>query len=581
MKEKQTFNSSRIGNLNREMDVLNTSISLDGTHVLGRKFYEFTNHLGNVLTVFSDLKIPQDTDNNNLVDNYLVGIVRSVDYSPFGVELDGRTINYTPPTVSNGTPTVIYQHKFDDSPNAHPYTGTPSNLDPNLTQVNWTNSRNAWTNYAGHTGRAIAINSASADTTKLFLNLTVNEGYLLDVTSYSFYHRSSQTGYTNYNLYVNNTLIGSGAIWVTSGTSLQHTGNVNVSNAIAGLSGNITVRFDLFGGSNGSNGTFRMDDFVLNGFTTAMEEWRPMGYRYGFNGMEKDDEFKGEGNSYTTEFRQYDARVGRWLSLDPVIHHQFSPYIAFDNNPLSIIDPKGSDGEDPSSTGKKSGNLILVISTDTKSDEVINGQNSSNEENSNWDFIYAKTIEEAREKVVEYLKSSNLKELNNLIFHQHGTYGGVVVNKDNSKDEFSRPGISNISINTYFLDKYCNSSLNSLNSYGRGISNFLDIMNKVKKNGNIIFATCFLGSANSFSPTGEFGTTLSRLIKKKSNIYINIGTTITPSGTLLETTLMYKDSPGWLKIQSGGGEPIELPTGIIIDRETGEVKKGDPTIIKK
>ena len=53
------------------------------------------------------------------------------------------------------------------------------------------------------------------------------------------------------------------------------------------------MRFDLFGGSNGSKGTFRMDDFVLNGFTTAVEEWRPMGYRYGFNGMLNDTWFSG------------------------------------------------------------------------------------------------------------------------------------------------------------------------------------------------------------------------------------------------------------------------------------------------
>ncbi|MEN9303688.1 MAG: hypothetical protein RL264_2117 [Bacteroidota bacterium] len=69
-------------------------------------------------------------------------------------------------------------------------------------------------------------------------------------------------------------------------------------NAIAGLSGSITVRFDLFGGSNGSNGTFRMDDFVLNGFTTAVENWSPAGYRYGFQNQEKDDEVKGGGISY-------------------------------------------------------------------------------------------------------------------------------------------------------------------------------------------------------------------------------------------------------------------------------------------
>ncbi len=68
-------------------------------------------------------------------------------------------------------------------------------------------------------------------------------------------------------------------------------------------------------------------------------------YRYAFNGMEKDDEVKGSGNSYTTEFRQYDPRIGRWMSLDPVTHHHFSPYSAFDNNPIYYADPIGADSE--------------------------------------------------------------------------------------------------------------------------------------------------------------------------------------------------------------------------------------------
>jgi RHS repeat-associated protein len=74
-------------------------------------------------------------------------------------------------------------------------------------------------------------------------------------------------------------------------------------------------------------------------------------YRYGFNGMEKDNEVKGKGNSYTTQFRQYDSRLGRWLSTDPVTHPQYSPYSAFDNNPVYYADPSGADategGEDP------------------------------------------------------------------------------------------------------------------------------------------------------------------------------------------------------------------------------------------
>ncbi|HET6243847.1 MAG: hypothetical protein H0V01_10785 [Bacteroidetes bacterium] len=70
-------------------------------------------------------------------------------------------------------------------------------------------------------------------------------------------------------------------------------------------------------------------------------------YRYAFNGMEKDDEVKGSGNSYTTEWRQYDPRLGRWLSRDPKLHPWQSPYAAFNNNPIYFVDPSGLEGEDP------------------------------------------------------------------------------------------------------------------------------------------------------------------------------------------------------------------------------------------
>ncbi len=74
---------------------------------------------------------------------------------------------------------------------------------------------------------------------------------------------------------------------------------------------------------------------ISNNFTTHT--------RYLFNGMEADNEVSGTGNSYTTEFRQYDPRLGHWKSLDPLIA-QFpwqSPYCAFDNNPIFYTDPLG------------------------------------------------------------------------------------------------------------------------------------------------------------------------------------------------------------------------------------------------
>jgi len=66
-------------------------------------------------------------------------------------------------------------------------------------------------------------------------------------------------------------------------------------------------------------------------------------YRYGFQGQEKDDEIAGEGNSYTAQFWQYDSRLGRRWNVDPVVKTHESPYAAFANSPIWIIDPSGAD----------------------------------------------------------------------------------------------------------------------------------------------------------------------------------------------------------------------------------------------
>ena len=64
-------------------------------------------------------------------------------------------------------------------------------------------------------------------------------------------------------------------------------------------------------------------------------------YRYGFNGMERDNETKDFGNDLSTFFRGYDPRLARWKSVDPVVHHWESPYAAFANNPILLVDPRG------------------------------------------------------------------------------------------------------------------------------------------------------------------------------------------------------------------------------------------------
>ena len=67
-------------------------------------------------------------------------------------------------------------------------------------------------------------------------------------------------------------------------------------------------------------------------------------YRFGFQGQEKDNEIKGEGNSYTAQFWQYDSRLGRRWNIDPIVKPWESSYVVFFGNPVSIIDPLGLDG---------------------------------------------------------------------------------------------------------------------------------------------------------------------------------------------------------------------------------------------
>jgi hypothetical protein len=66
------------------------------------------------------------------------------------------------------------------------------------------------------------------------------------------------------------------------------------------------------------------------------------GYRYGFNGMERDDEVKGSGMSYTAMFWEYDPRLGRRWDEDPMPLFSTSNYSCFKDNPIWYNDPHGN-----------------------------------------------------------------------------------------------------------------------------------------------------------------------------------------------------------------------------------------------
>ncbi len=69
-------------------------------------------------------------------------------------------------------------------------------------------------------------------------------------------------------------------------------------------------------------------------------------YRYGFQGQEKDNEVKGEGNSINYKFRMHDPRVGRFFATDPLEkdYPMLTPYQFSSLNPIGLIELEGKEG---------------------------------------------------------------------------------------------------------------------------------------------------------------------------------------------------------------------------------------------
>ena len=83
-------------------------------------------------------------------------------------------------------------------------------------------------------------------------------------------------------------------------------------------------------------------------------------YRNLFNGQEADNEVYGDGAVLGYEFRQYDARIGRWWSVDPLAdkYPGVGPYVFCADSPMMLVDPSGKDAWKPEVDAK--GNILAV-----------------------------------------------------------------------------------------------------------------------------------------------------------------------------------------------------------------------------
>ena len=100
-------------------------------------------------------------------------------------------------------------------------------------------------------------------------------------------------------------------------------------------------------------------------------------YRYGFNGKENDNDVKGvEGSQQDYGMRIYDARIGRFLSVDPLMkgYPMLTPYQYASNTPIAAVDKDGEEAEVVVDKAKKEMHINLKIKYTDVEENLLKGQ---------------------------------------------------------------------------------------------------------------------------------------------------------------------------------------------------------------
>ena len=168
---------------------------------------------------------------------------------------------------------VVYQYGFENlcgnlCTTPSPWTGVPDVLATGLSASSWaTNYSGGFVSYDGSCGTttcqalAISHNNQPASTTYT-LTFTIAPGKSLSVTSLSFWNRESATGPTTASITINGTPAIS--TLTLAGTTGTNTGTLTPATGFNNLTGTFTLVITLTGAT-GTAGTFRLDDFVING----------------------------------------------------------------------------------------------------------------------------------------------------------------------------------------------------------------------------------------------------------------------------------------------------------------------------
>ncbi|MCO5268366.1 MAG: hypothetical protein M9897_05670 [Brumimicrobium sp.] len=385
---RNIYGSSRIGATKEAVNMQNPSL-LPSYGILGNRNYELSDHRGNVQTVINDIKYP--IESNGSITSYEVGISSISDYSPFGVELDGRTIenifhypNSSVDTLFVSDTLFIINNDFEN---------------PTITTNGVSTFIDGWKDFSQST---ISIENTGGNNQLKVVSTNGTHGI-----HQTFAIENGET-YT-FEVDLTKVSVPSGVVNVV----IYQGPSPGVPYSVHVLSSNGTNTFSYTANSSDiyvqirQKGTYLLDNIrlyreyedtvIVGGYAASG------GYRYSFQNQEKHDEIRGKGKYINYKYRGYDPRVGRldWM-VDPLAdsYPWNSPYAFSENRVLDGVELEGLEFV-PSNDMKRIDVYIIVSNhTDIENDfenilnEVQGGASSFfSDENTAYNFKFIR-IEE-------------------------------------------------------------------------------------------------------------------------------------------------------------------------------------------
>jgi RHS repeat-associated protein len=400
--ERNIYGSSRVGmNVDTVEMIAATGITDHYYGMVGKKQYELSNHLGNVLSVVTDKKYALDHDYDDTIDYYQPDVLLTYDYSPFGVLLPERSFDRTNIITESITPD--YNWTFDSLSLDETYGSSHS--------VTLYNTPSGDTSYCDKADSAYLFDGVNqygevSDHADLdfgaedftiaawvqkkshmkFGNTVVSKwktGGLPGENEWSLSITSGTwgTGASGFTIEDTNevryTVLGSTVpsldqwyhlVGMRDGDSIKVfldgalEGSLYVGSAIVNNADIDMMISGIYGGNQPRYMDGIVDDIKIYHRALSEEEvdhlynsgscdYVPLAfgsddqYRWQFQGQERDDEVKGAGNSINFKYRMHDPRLGRFFAVDPltVKYPYNSPYAFSENRVVDGIELEGAE----------------------------------------------------------------------------------------------------------------------------------------------------------------------------------------------------------------------------------------------